>query len=55
MSLAAAPKSRIVGALDLSNNASSSGAVLRIGAGFSSLTFILFFFTSSRGLAENAR
>jgi hypothetical protein len=49
--LAAARKSRTVGAIDLSSNASSSGVALEIDAGFSSLTIILFL-TSSRGFPE---
>jgi hypothetical protein len=53
--LAAARKSRTVGALDLSCNSSSSGVTSLISAGVSSLKVILSFFTSSRGLAENER
>jgi hypothetical protein len=40
-SLAAARKSSTVGALDLSNNSSSSGVASGIGAGFSSFVIIV--------------
>jgi len=42
-SLAPARKSRKVGALDLSSNASSSGVASETSAGLSSLAIILFF------------
>jgi hypothetical protein len=51
-SLAAERKSRTVGAIDLSSNASSSGAALETGGGFSPLAIILFF-TSSLGIFES--
>src|SRR5262249_10813309 len=50
-SMGASRKSRKVGALALSNNASSSGVALRVGAGITSLAIILSC-ASSRGLAE---
>src|SRR5262249_31291150 len=52
--LGASRKSRKVGALALSNNASSSGVALGVGAGITSLAIILSC-ASSRGPAENGQ